>query len=398
MAHVFEKLLGELVLFFMDLTVAQNGGTILYRFHDDLWLAGKPSQCAAAWKCMEKFANVMGLEFNKHKTGSVYLTDGKCARDTNVLKTLPEGPVAINFLVLDPNSGTWVIDQKHVQEHVLQLQKQLTASNSVLQWIKTWNSCVSRFFSYTFGEPAHCFGLDHLDKILRTHTNMQNFLFNNEDTGNTVGKHIKHMISRKFDTDDVPDSFLFMPESLGGLGLKNPFIPLLLLRNEVCKDPKKRMIDFHKKEREQYETAKQEFEALSERERRKRYKVVFHIDEDEGTEPLISWKNAQKFMSFEDFIKYREYTSKSLYDTYVYLLGQPKQGGVWKSDRVDRVKVGAREYLDFAAEPELLWTVQFFETELFEKYGGLEVVDKSLLPMGVLKALKSMKVTWSMIL
>src|SRR5690348_3310228 len=126
MAHIFEKLLGELVLFFMDLAVAQHDGMILYRFHDDLWLAGKPAQCSAAWSSMLDFAAVMGLEFNKHKTGSVYLTDGKHSRDPKVLKSLPEGRVAINFLILDPDSGSWTINQQHVQEHIQQLQKQLT--------------------------------------------------------------------------------------------------------------------------------------------------------------------------------------------------------------------------------------------------------------------------------
>ena len=132
MAHVFEKLFGELVLYFMDLAVSQNDGMILYRFHDDLWLAGSPHACSAAWKTMEEFRKVMGLKFNKNKTGSVYLTDGKTTKNADVLRTLPEGPVEMNFLVLDPESGKWIINQEHVHEHVKQLQKQLAASKSVL--------------------------------------------------------------------------------------------------------------------------------------------------------------------------------------------------------------------------------------------------------------------------
>ena len=151
MAHVFEKFIGEIVLFFMDLAVNQEAEMLLYRFHDDLWLAGKPASCAKAWQSMERFAKVMGLEFNTHKTGSVYLVDGK-AKDPEIERALPEGVVSMNFLVLDPDSGHWVINQDHVQEHVDQLQKQLAGCKSVLEWIKTWNSCIGRFFSYTFGE------------------------------------------------------------------------------------------------------------------------------------------------------------------------------------------------------------------------------------------------------
>lgn len=154
MAHIFEKFIGEVVLFFMDLAVNREAEMLLYRFHDDLWLAGKPAQCAKAWQSMRTFARIMGLEFNKNKTGSVYLVDGK-AKNPEIAKVLPEGPVSMNFLVLDPTSGQWVINQDHVQEHIDQLQKQLLGSKSVLQWIKTWNSCIGRFFSYTFGESVN---------------------------------------------------------------------------------------------------------------------------------------------------------------------------------------------------------------------------------------------------
>ena len=50
---------------------------------------------------MKNFAKAMGLEFNKNKTGSVYLTDDKHRQNLKVPKTLPEGPVVMNFLVLD---------------------------------------------------------------------------------------------------------------------------------------------------------------------------------------------------------------------------------------------------------------------------------------------------------
>ena len=399
MAHVFEKLLGELVLFFMDLAVAHHDGMILYRFHDDLWLAGSPSACSAAWKTMEEFAQVMGLEFNKNKTGSVYLTDGKRVKNSNVAKALPEGPVAMNFLVLDPKYGNWVIDKDHVQEHVVQLQKQLTGSKSVLQWIKTWNSCIGRFFSYTFGEPAHCFGKEHLNNILRTHRDMQNFLFNSTETGVSVTEHIKHMLSKNFDMNDVVDSFLFMPESLGGLGLKNPFIPLLLLRHDVCDDPEARMAKFHDDELKEYNQAKKYFESMSERERRRKYKDAFEEEDDDEIEPSLSWKDAQTFMSFDEFTKYRERTSSDLHRLYTYFLKQPKEVGVAKSDRVKNGLTSLKYPLESGEmDAEMLWKVQFFEDELFDKFGGLEVVDKGLLPLGVLKALKARKVTWQMVL
>ena len=234
---------------------------------------------------------------------------------------------------------------------------------------------------------------------------MQKFLFNDPETGTTVANHVKHMLTRRFKMYDVPDSFLFMPETLGGLGLKNPFISLLLLWNDICKDPEKRMQKFHTQEREEYNDAKKEFEALSDKERRKRYKAAFQDDEDDETEPPISWKDAQTFMTFEDFVKYRECTSQKLYDVYTYFLQQPRPEGVVRTDRFKNGLKGLKhvpEGLDSNSggkmDPEIAWTVQFFEDELFEKSGGLEVVDKALLPMGVLKVLTARKVTWQMVL
>lgn len=176
MAHAPEKLIGELVLFIMDLAVNKESGLLLYRLHDDLWLCGDPSQCATAWKTMEQFAKITGLEFNYNKTGSVYLGNDK-ERGQSVASTLPVGPVTIGFLTLDPETSNWVIDQKQVDAHVAQLQKQLASCDSVLSWVQTWNSCIGRFFSHTFGEPAFCFGAQHVDSILSTHQSIQKISF-----------------------------------------------------------------------------------------------------------------------------------------------------------------------------------------------------------------------------
>lgn len=191
MAHASEKLTGELVLFFMDLAVNRETGVLLYRLHDDIWLVGEPERSAQAWSCMQSFAKVFGLEFNQSKTGSVYLP-GSGKRDAKIAETLPTGPVRIGFLRLDPQSGKWVIDQKLVTAHVDQLKKQLGECRSVMAWVQTWNSCIGRFFSHTFGEPAYCFGREHVDEVLDTYRNMLRRLFpGSEGKEGSVVEHRK---------------------------------------------------------------------------------------------------------------------------------------------------------------------------------------------------------------
>lgn len=164
MSHASEKFLGELVLFFMDLDVNRETGMLLYRLHDDLWFCGEPEQCADAWEVLRRYAKVTGLEFNDSKTGSVYMSN---AVDGSIACQLPKGPVKFGFLSLNP-AGTWVINQSQVDAHLQQLQKQLNHCDSLISWIRTWNSCIGRFFKSTFGEPAFCFGRPNVDAILAT--------------------------------------------------------------------------------------------------------------------------------------------------------------------------------------------------------------------------------------
>lgn len=104
MAHALEKFTGELVLFFMDLAVNRQTGLLLYQLHDDIWLCGEPKTSAQAWSCMRDFAAAFGLEFNKKKTGSVYLAESS-KLNAKVASALPPGPVTVGFLRLDPRSA-----------------------------------------------------------------------------------------------------------------------------------------------------------------------------------------------------------------------------------------------------------------------------------------------------
>ena len=266
MAHAPEKLLGELVLFVMDVVVNQQDGMLLYRLHDDLWLCGEPVHCRRAWAAMNNYADILGLTFNRNKTGSVYITGDDSEKDADVADSLPEGAVKVGHLSLDPKSGIWKIDREEVDRHLKQLKKQLNRCKSVLEWVQTWNSCMGRFFSHTFGEPAHCFGLHHVDSILETYQMMQKFLFDeiSESSQNSYGAvdHVKRMIKDRFDAD-VPDAFVHLPERLGGLGLRNPFVPILTVRESIAKkSPESIIQDFFDAENERYKRYMKSFDSL----------------------------------------------------------------------------------------------------------------------------------------
>jgi hypothetical protein len=402
MAHALEKFLGELVLFFIDLAVNQETGTLLYRFHDDLWLCGKPRDCAKAWRSMEQFSMIMGLEFNRKKTGSVYLTRDESSRDPDIVAVLPEGLVSVGFLILD-QTGHWTINQQDVDAHVTQLQKQLSQCSSVLSWVQTWNSCIGRFFGHSLGEPANCFGQAHVDSILETHKQMQRYLFNGEDgNGNSVTDHLKRIIASRFGITDIPDAFIFLPEHLGGLGVRNPFISSFLVRDQICKDPSIRLAEFLKKEKQAYEDAKRDFEDMGEMGRRRRFRSLYTNEYGEAVKMVIAEQDVDTFFSMEEYTHARESLSLALCFAYKDLMRVPESKEIVMSRNVtDELANHALLQPELCLddmEPEMKWLLQLHSEELFAKCGGLSIVDKNLLPLGILTILRKRKVGWQMVL
>ena len=400
MAHVLEKLIGEVVLFIMDLAVNQEAEILLYRLHDDLWLCAEPKKVAKAWKTMQHVADLMGLEINRKKTGSVYLTDADKTRDEEIEAALPAGSVFIGFLKIDPESGKWVIMQDQVDAHIRQLQRQLAGCTSILSWIQTWNSCIGRFFSHTFGEPANCLGKPHVDAILDTHKRMQEILFDGKDArGTSVIEYVLNIIAESFGVKDIPRGFLFMPEGFGGLGLRNPFISLLAVRDQVYKNPEARLRQAFKEEKNSYEIAKREFYELTDQARRRRFRSIYSDYED--GKGLLN-PDANEFMNMEEFTEWRETAGEALYHAYTELMEIPRKKDIQiskeVSDALSKIQTEQPDLGLSKLDSEKKWIVQMYGKELFDYCDGLSIVDKSLLPLGVLTMLRNKKVTWQMVL
>ncbi|KAL5316014.1 hypothetical protein ACEPPN_016888 [Leptodophora sp. 'Broadleaf-Isolate-01'] len=398
MAHALEKFIGEFVLFFMDLAVNQESGTLLYRFHDDLWLVGEPKKCADAWKTMQRFSKVMGLELNKSKTGSVFLTEEAdlSFEDSQIAASLPEGPVSIGFLYLDPNTGEWLINKKDVDAHVKQLSKQLASSSSILSWVQTWNSCIGRFFSHTFGEPANCFGKTHVDSILETYKSMQDAIF----PGSNVTKFLKSLMEQRFGVVGIPDAFIFLPESFGGLGVRNPFISPLLVRESVS-DPSTIMERFFEVEKSLYNHSKSTYESLSPQARKRQLHMIY-TDEYGDSPSFTTPSETDPPMSFKEYISCRESVSLELKTAYEDLMTVPGEQQVATSEEVNRaikqLEKWQPELVTENMKGEMKWLLQMHEKELLEKCGGMSIVEKNLLPLRILTILRKKRVAWQMVL
>ncbi|KAL4990715.1 hypothetical protein BDW68DRAFT_194022 [Aspergillus falconensis] len=389
MAHSSEKLLGELTLFFMDLAVNRTTGLLLYRLHDDLWLCGEPNKCAQAWEVMGKFTKVTGLEFNMSKTGSVYLSDSV---NPALLGRLPEGPVTFGFLKLD-SSGTWVIDQAQVDAHVKQLKAQLDKCDSVMAWIRTWNSCIGRFFKNTFGQPAACFGQSHVDMILSTYRSMQETLFGGSTA--SVTQHLRQMIETRFGVSNVPDAFFYYPEELGGLGLCNPSISPFLVRDSVQNSPQQHIANFHSAERKLYHILKKEFDDTPQTIRMARFAHA-----NNGLERrFVSRAERDTFMSFEELTRFRWSQSTLFRTLYQGLQAVPEPEGISFTMDVSNALFAALSSEKVRAlNKEKRWILQMYAPEVLRDYGGVALVDKKYLPVGVMAMVKEKRVKWQMVL
>lgn len=397
-AHASEKLIGELVLFFMDLAVNRESGILLYRLHDDLWFSGDPTKCAQAWRAIQNYVNVAGLQLNHKKSGSVCLGN---SIDPSVASYLPQGPVRIGFLTLDPESASWVIDQSQVDAHLQQLQTQLSQCDSVISWVRTWNSCIGRFFKNTFGQPAYCFGRPHVDAILATYARMQSTIFCDKEkadhTAATAPDHLRKMIQSRFGISDVPSAFFFYPEELGGLGLRNPFISILMMSDRLTDSPVKLVDDYLKEERASYAFSKKIFQKLSKHERQKRLANV-NAKSTLDIDP-VAQHELDEFMTFEEWSRFRGEIDCNLTTLYETLMRSPGSQGPKIEYTISRaISTAQREFGIKQSSTELMWVLYLYAEELLETFGGLNLVDKQFLPMGVLDMVKGKKVMWQMVL
>ncbi|KAI0856322.1 hypothetical protein F4860DRAFT_506817 [Xylaria cubensis] len=370
MAHAPEKLTGEMILFIMDLAVNKATGMLLYRLHDDLFLCGQASRCAQAWKEMEEFADVMGVEFNKNKTGSVYLINPEKSRDAEIEAALPKGVVRIGHLLLDQDSGEWVLDQDQIGEHVAQLQKQLAACNNILDWVKTWNSCISRFFSHTLGEPGYCFGLKHVDSVLETYQRIQRVLFEPVDLPQdgenqatieaSVVDYLKSKIKERFGVSD--------------------------------------------NEKEEYDEARKVLGRLkSTEERLDRVRLLYPENQWFEYVRLVLDKvlvpgEESDFMSFEEYTRHRESTSHALIVAYNKLLEVPTQKGAKLELFVTEAlrRAGIKDW-ENPIVLQIQWVLQLYQDELKERWGGSRLVDEKYLPLGLLAMMRRKAVRWTMV-
>ncbi|KAL8835405.1 MAG: hypothetical protein Q9170_003333 [Blastenia crenularia] len=373
MSSPLADVFGELMLFCMDFSVYNATGLYLYRLHDDFWLWGSEKSCSQGWKVINDFAKVMGLELNAEKSGCVRISH--TGPHPHQETFLPQGDVTYGFMKLSPTTGYFTPVRNLVNAHTVRLISQLTSCKSLFAFIRIWNVYGVGYFMSMLGgnQLANCFGAQHVTEMQSLFARVYIEVFR----GVFLTGRIQKMIKDRFPsfTDKVLEPFIFLPVELGGLGVQNPFIVLGQLR-KIAEDPELVMTNFFKAETAAYAKSKAAFE--------KRAAVV-----STGGDPA----RVEAFLSFPEYIQGREKTSLELLKAYRTLLKRTTPERPQVSDQVMQMIGGAQAVEGYSSY--ILWNLEIYKDELVRNFGGLRIVDRRLLPMGMVKMARRQRIKWT---
>jgi hypothetical protein len=381
-AHALSSVCGEVVLFCLDYSVnQQTDGAQLYRMHDDFWVwSSSHKTVVKAWQAITAFSDIMGVSLNEAKTGTVRVQgDREGLEPTD--PSLPSGDIRWGFLKLEPSTGRFVIDQDMVDKHIDDLRTQLEDKKaSVFSWIQAWNTYAGIFFKSNFGKPANCFGREHVDMMLSAMNRIQTRIFSDSN----VVDYLKTTLGERFGISDIPDGYLYFPTGLGGLELQNPFIGLLQVRDAVYEQPASALDDFVKAEVDAYRRAKIAFDNGK-------------VDRDDVDDADFVPDDADTFMSFEEFAKFREEFEceydGNLLSVFQELLEQPGPEFLDVNPNDVMTLSNSQSFANMDAG-YMRWVAQLYGHDMNERFGGLKIVDAGLLPIGMVNLFRSGRVKW----
>lgn len=410
-SHVLSDVFSETVLFCLDMAVNQiTSGQPLWRIENDLWFWSADHQATIdAWTTVEHFASVTATSINE-KSGSVRIShDGDINSRANDI--LPQGEIRWGFLILSPQTGRFEIDQAMVDLHITELLQQLNnKKHSVFAFIQTWNTYAATFFSSNFGRSANCFGRQHVDDMLATHRRIQRQIFSEDGTdrggGGSARPPALSTISRR--------------PSSNGLGSRTSRTVISTSPSTWAVSTSSRRSSRSSRSGTLYLSPNSLFETMleAEREAYKEHTTAFYSGairnlrrkvDDHDWQPE-SLHDRENFLSFDEFVRYREYwylrpkvgERKDIGWVYTQLMEKPKEQGVDQDifsesctslSKLDPASTAIKNQWAHLS-PYWRWVTVMYGPEIVERFGDLNIVDAGLLPMGMVGLFRDKRVTW----
>lgn len=391
MSYSLSELFGETVLFMLDFTVNKSTkGLFMYRSHDDFWIwHHDKALCATAWKAIGKFNEAMGLAINEDKTGSITI-GGDPHPD------LPDGLIKWGFLTLQPD-GKLIIDQANVDEHIIEMKRQLADPKAILSWVKSYNTYVTRFLPHNFGEPAPCFGHEHVDDIIQTLDRVHKEIFKEHD--GCVAKYLSDVIEKRYGVKDLTLGWFYLPIEWGGLDLRNARFPFAYLRTLKIKKDAKNLKNGVKPPLPLFgECVKKDLAEY------KQLKIAWsngtYVPPKKCNPNLIYSTEAKDFPSFETFTKERELWLSWWHEKYSELLQLAERTRVEipqpSDDRMRDFPSSLSSIRNKEVQDHLKMVYAVYGEEMISKWGGIKPVWDQCLPLGMIELWNKKRPVWTL--
>ncbi|KAF8877894.1 hypothetical protein BD779DRAFT_1556162 [Infundibulicybe gibba] len=180
------------------------------------------------------------------------------------------------------------------------------------------------------------------------------------------------MILSRYSVGDLPQGYFYLPIDNGGLGLRNPMIEFLSVKNMVKREPELAFEKLTKNDQVTYNTLKLNWETQPST-------VVIYPTTTVG------------FMSFDEYTTHRITRLAAWRAKYHGLLRVHTfinaQNTLAMDAAIQQIKHPPSNSHD-------TWVFSAYGKEILEKFGSMEAVSPTLIPIGLVQLFKTSRTKW----
>jgi hypothetical protein len=273
-----------------------------------------------------------------------------------------------------------------------EMEKLLSEASCVMDWINVYNKYVG-FFIRNCASNALVFGEQHIDQIISAIGYIHRTIFKNTSGNPKAALMNQFSILKGL---EILDAWVYWPTNQGGLGLKNPLLELLAVkessdyRDPTTKKPKVlNFDDLPEIDKLEWEKAREKVKEAREKKKRK----YLDDDDQDNESPTKSKKDkADPEFTFEEYCANRETRNQMWYARFQDLLGKPTPG-ILKRSKLERTQFKTV----FPCENEKVyesWLFSYYAKQLRSQFGNLEFINTKLIPMSMVSEMTNSRLNF----